>query len=421
MSLIKPFEISKQSVFESYKRVKARGGSAGIDEQSIKQFEENLKDNLYKLWNRMSSGSYFPPPVLRVEIPKRDGGVRPLGIPTVTDRIAQMVVKMHLEPQVEPYFHPDSYGYRPNKSALDAVGQARQRCWRHDYVLDVDIKAFFDNIDHELLMKAVYKHTQTKWVRLYIERWLKASVQLEDGRVETRNKGTPQGGVISPLLANLYLHYAFDEWMRRNHSTTPFERYADDIVIHCKSEAQAQMLWKTLAERMQLCKLSLHSEKTRIVYCKDEDRKRDYPNIKFEFLGYEFRPRGSKNKYGKTFINFLPAASQRAMKEMRRTVRAWRLKWCIEKTPEDLSRMFNPIIRGWINYYGKYYKSRLFPLSNHIDLHLAAWLGNKYKRYKRKPRKAMHKLGKLARKSTHLFAHWKQLGYLPADGTRRAV
>lgn len=421
MNLAKPFDISKHLVFEAYQRVKARGGSAGIDEQSIKQFEENLKDNLYKLWNRMSSGCYLPPPVLRVEIPKKDGGIRPLGIPTVTDRIAQMVVKMSLEPELEPYFHRDSYGYRPNKSALEAVGQARKRCWRNDYVLDVDIKAFFDNIDHTLMMKAVNKHTQTKWVKLYIERWLKAPVQSNDGTTQARDKGTPQGGVISPLLANLYLHYAFDEWMRHNHPNTPFERYADDIVIHCKSEAHAKMLWKDLEDRMQACKLSLHKDKTKIVYCKDEDRKSEYPNIKFEFLGYEFRPRGAKNKWGNKFLNFLPAASQSAMKKMRRTVRAWRLKWCCEKTPEDLSKMFNPIIRGWINYYSKYYKSRLFPLSNHIDLHLAAWIGNKYKRYKRRPRKAMHQLGKLARKKTHLFAHWSQLNYLPADGTRRAV
>lgn len=421
MNLAKPFEISKQVVFEAYKRIKARGGAAGVDEQSIKQFEENLKDNLYKLWNRLSSGCYFPPPVLRVEIPKRDGGLRPLGIPTVADRIAQMVVKMKFEPEVEPYFHDDSYGYRPNKSALDAVGQARKRCWRYDYVLDVDIKGFFDNINHELLMKAVCKHTQTKWVRLYIERWLKAPVQLKDGTLQARDKGTPQGGVISPILANLYLHYALDEWMQRNYPAIPFERYADDIVIHCKSEAQAKMLWTKLGNRMKACMLSLHPEKTKIVYCKDEDRRKEYPNIKFEFLGYEFRPRGARNKWGKLFLNFLPAVSQRAMKEMRKTVRAWRLKWCIEKTPEDLSKMFNPIIRGWVNYYGKYYKSALFPISNHLDLHLAAWLMNKYKNYRRKPRKAMHKLGKLARKSTHLFAHWKQLDYLPADGTRRAV
>lgn len=417
----KSFEISKQLVFEAYKRVRANGGAAGVDEQSIAEFEKDLKNNLYKLWNRMSSGAYFPPAVKRVEIPKADGGVRALGIPTVADRIAQMVAKMVFEPEVEPHFYEDSYGYRPNKSAHQAVGVARQRCWRNDFVLDVDIKGFFDNIDHELLMKAVRKHTSCKWIILYIERWLKAPIQFEDGSIVQRDKGTPQGGVISPLLANLYLHYAFDRWMKEQFPNVPFERYADDIVIHARSEAQANMLKDQLAARLKQCKLELHPQKTKIVYCKDADRKAEYPNTSFVFLGFEFRPRGAKNKFGKLFCNFLPAVSRAALTKMKRIVRAWRLGWCSEKSIEDLANMFNPIARGWIKYYSKYYKSALFPIAEQINRHLTKWVMRKYKTFRGRQRRACHALGKTARKRTNLFAHWSILGYLPADGTRRAV
>ena len=266
----KPFEIPKSAVWEAYRKVSAKQGAAGVDGESIADFEGELKNNLYKICNRMSSGSYFPPPVRTVAIPKSDGGQRLLGIPTVSDRIAQMVVKMYLEPLLEPYFHPDSYGYRPNKSAIEAVGTTRQRCWRHDFVIDLDIKGFFDNIDHELLMRAVRKHTECQWVLLYVERWLKAPSQLNDGTTVPREKGTPQGGVISPLLANLFLHYAFDNWMRRNYPQNLFERYADDVVVHCKTELEAVKLKETLAERLAQCKLEIHPEKTKIVYCKDE-------------------------------------------------------------------------------------------------------------------------------------------------------
>jgi RNA-directed DNA polymerase len=236
----KSFSISKKLVWVAYQRVKANKGAAGVDEQSIQGFEVNLKDNLYKLWNRMSSGSYYPPPVRRVEIPKSDGGKRPLGIPTVSDRIAQMAVKLLLEPEIEPHFHVDSYGYRPGRSAIQAVAVARQRCWQYNWVVDLDIRAFFDSMDHDLLMRAVRKHTQNPWLLLYLNRWLKAPVQLEDGTIQGRDRGTPQGGVISPLLANLYLHYAFDKWMQRHHAGKPFERYADDCIIHCKTEKEAQ-------------------------------------------------------------------------------------------------------------------------------------------------------------------------------------
>ena len=274
MSEAKPFVISKWEVLEAYKRVKANQGAAGVDEQSITDFERNLKRNLYKIWNRMSSGSYFPPPVRTVKIPKATGGERQLGIPTVSDRIAQMVVKSRLEPVIDPLFHPDSYGYRPGKAALDAVGQARQRCWQFDWVIDLDIKGFFDNIDHELLMRAVRKHAQDSWVVLYISRWLTAPAQDGEGQLTERGKGTPQGGVISPLLANLFLHYAFDVWMRSKYPQLPFERYADDAIVHCRTETEAQEVRAAIAARMEECRLELHPVKTKIVYCKDDDRRR---------------------------------------------------------------------------------------------------------------------------------------------------
>lgn len=281
---MKSFDISRQAVWESYLKVKSNQGAAGVDRQSIAIFEEDLKNNLYKIWNRMSSGSYLPPPVLRVEIPKGDGKMRALGIPTVADRIAQMVVKNHIEPELETVFHPDSYGYRPKRSAKQAIAQARQRCWKHDWVVDMDIKGFFDNIPHDLMMRAVKKHTKEKWVLLYVERWLKAPVQLLDGEIEARTMGTPQGGVISPLLANLFLHYAFDSWMQSTYPSNPFERYADDSVVHCNTEAEAEKLKFEIAKRMAQCGLELHPEKTKIVYCKDANRTGDCECHSFGFL-----------------------------------------------------------------------------------------------------------------------------------------
>ena len=350
MSETKPFSISKQVVWDAYKRVKANKGAAGIDEESIADFEVDLKGNLYKIWNRMSSGSYFPPPVRVVEIAKKDGGQRKLGVPTVSDRIAQMVAKIYLEPQVDTYFHADSYGYRPGKSAIEAIETARQRCWRFDWVLDLDIKAFFDEIDHQLLMRAVGKHTDCRWLLLYIERWLKAPAQLEDGSLVSRDKGSPQGSVISPLLANLFLHYAFDEWMRRNHSNIPFERYADDILVHCKSEGQARWIKSAIERRLQQCRLQLQPQKTKIVYCKDSSRRGNYSNEKFDFLGYTFRARLSKSRMGEFFVNFSPAVGDEAAKSIRRKIRGWRIHRMSEKSIEDLSRIYNPVLRGWINY-----------------------------------------------------------------------
>lgn len=407
MNELKPFCISKMEVWEAYKRVKANKGAAGIDEQSIEDLEKNLKRNLYKIWNRMSSGSYFPPPVKTVKIPKKNGGERQLGIPTVADRIAQQVVKARLEPAVDPLFHADSYGYRPGKSALDAVGQARQRCWRYDWVVDLDIRGFFDNLDQNLLLRAVKKHAPEPWVVLYIERWLKVPSQEEGGRLISREKGTPQGGVVSPLLSNLFLHYALDRWLSVNYSQVPFERYADDVIAHCRTEREAQEVRQAIAERLRNCGLELHQEKTKIVYCKDDLRKRKYPNEKFDFLGYEFRARRSKNRKGKYFINFSPAVSSKAAKGIRDTFRSWNLPNRSDKAIEDLSRMFNPIIRGWLQYYGRFYRSALYPTMRELDRDLAFWAKRKYKKLRHHLRRATHWIDSISRRSPELFAHWQ--------------
>jgi len=415
----KSWSIPKRFIWEAYKRVKANRGAAGVDDQSIEEFDADLKNNLYKLWNRMSSGSYFPPPVKRVQIDKRDGGKRPLGIPTVSDRVAQAVVKGYLEPELEKHFHPDSHGYRPGKSALEAVGVARQRCWRHAWALDLDIRAYFDSIPHELLLRAVRKHTNCAWVLLYIERWLKAPVQLEDGTLEPRQKGSPQGSVVSPLLANLFLHWAFDRWMVRNHPEIPFERFADDLLCHCDTEHQARILKDELEKRFAECGLELHPDKTHIVYCKDDDRRGTYAHEKFDFLGYTFRARRSKNRWGKYFVNFSPGVSNRATKAIREEVRCWQLRCRVDRWIDDLARMFNPMIRGWINYYGRYYKSALYPTLRHLDRHLAGWAMAKYKRLRRHRRRAEHWIHKVALRDPTLFAHWPLL-HRATTGTVRA-
>jgi RNA-directed DNA polymerase len=417
MADVKPYTISKQVVWEAYLRVKANKGAAGVDGQSIEAFESDLKNNLYKIWNRMSSGSYFPPPVRLVEIPKATGGLRPLGIPTVADRVAQMVVKMHLEPIVEPCFHDDSYGYRPGKSALDAVATARQRCWRSDWVIDLDIKGFFDNLDHNLVMKAVRHHDKTPWVLLYIERWLMAPVQRQDGSQQERTKGSPQGAVVSPLLANLFLHHAFDDWMRRNHPSVPFERYADDVVVHAKSKAQAEQLLEAIRARLAECGLELHPEKTRIVYCQDSDRKGQHEHIQFDFLGYTFRPRRAKNYRGKPFVSFLPGVSNKAGKAIRATIREWRLAATRNnQSLEDLARLVNPSVRGWVDYYGRFYRSALTPVLRHLERALVRWACRKFKRFRGHVTNAAHWLGRVARRDPNLFVLW-QVGIRPATGS----
>lgn len=416
MTETKPFSISKKVVWEAYKRVKANRGAAGVDGQSLAAFEKDLKGNLYKIWNRMSSGSYVAPPVRLVEIPKGDGRMRPLGIPTVGDRVAQMVAKMVLEPMVEPKFHPDSYGYRPGKSALDAVAVARQRCWRMDWVIDLDISGFFDNLDHELVMKAVRHHTDLKWLLLYVGRWLKAPLQLEDGALKDRTAGTPQGGVVSPLLANLFMHHAFDDWMKRHHPSAPFERYADDTVIHCKSKAQAEQLLDAVRVRLRQCGLELHPTKTKLVYCKDDDRRGRYEPHRFDFLGYTFQPRRAKNRHGKFFVSFLPAISNKAAQAVRQTIRDWRLAFTRNnQTLEDLARLVDPYVRGWMNYYGRFYRSRCVLVLRHLNDALVLWVMRKYKRFRRRERAAVHWLGRIAHRNGGLFALWR-LGIKPAAG-----
>lgn len=410
MAETRPFSISKRAVWEAYRRVRKNGGAAGVDRQSLEEFEQNLSNNLYKLWNRLASGSYFPPPVLMVEIPKAKGGIRRLGIPTVADRVAQMVVKRAFEPEVEFYFHPDSYGYRPGKSALQAVGVTRQRCWQYDYVLEYDIKGLFDAIDHTLLLRAVDKHTDCRWVRLYIERWLKAPFQQADGGLVERRSGTPQGGVVSPILSNLFLHYVFDKWMERNFPNNPFARYADDGVVHCRSEAQARYLKERLERRFRDCKLELHPEKTQIVCCNVRKLRSSQASKKFDFLGYCFRPRLVRTRAGRLFVGFTPGISPSSGKNIRQRVRRWRLGLRTSVSLEDIARSINPIIRGWINYYGVYQRSSLGPILRHINRHLLKWVKRKYKKRGRYTKLAKAWLERVAYYHPELFAHW-QFGF----------
>ena len=415
MAEAKPYTIPKQLVWKAYLRVKANRGAAGVDGESLAMFDADLPDNLYKIWNRMSSGSYFPPPVRLVEIPKDDGGIRPLGIPTVGDRIAQAVVKMVLEPVVERVFHPDSYGYRPGRSALDAVAKTRERCWAADWVIDVDIRGFFDTIPHELVERAVAKHTDLPWVRLYVARWLRAPVQRADGAVVERTKGTPQGGVISPLLANLFLHYGFDRWMQRMYPRIRFERYADDVIVHCTSEAEARVVLDAIRDRFVVCGLELHPTKTQIVYCKDDRRPGEFEHIAFDFLGYTFQPRGAKNRRGKRFVGFLPAISRKAAKAVRATIRAWRVASSRSTQElEDLARLTNPAVRGWLDYYGRFYRSQCVDVLRCLNKVLVTWVRRKYKRFRRRPSAACAWLRRVARRQPQLFVLWR-LNVLP-DG-----
>ena len=405
----KPYNIDKKLVYDAYKVVKANAGAAGVDKQTIEQFDADLMRNLYKIWNRMSSGSYFPPPVRAVPIPKKNGGQRILGVPTVADRVAQMVGKQVVERVVEPIFMPDSYGYRPGKSALDAIGETRKRCWQYDWVLEFDIRGLFDNIDHTLLLRAVRKHVKCKWAVLYIERWLKAPMELEDGTRVERTRGTPQGGVISPVLANLFMHYAFDAWMTREHPDLPWCRYADDGLVHCRTEAEAVAVKAKLAARLAECQLEMHSDKTKIVYCKDGNRRGKYPNMKFDFLGYCFRPRTTRNrKRNEVFTGFGPQVSASSLKTMRQKIRGLKLRKRTQIRLADIAREINPILQGWLNYYGRYNPTAMYPMWRYVNVTLVAWAMRKYKRYAGRKTQAGRMIAAIAIKRPRLFVHWHQ-------------
>ena len=403
----KSFEIPKRLVYEAWKKVRANSGAPGVDAVSIGMFESREGDFLYKLWNRMSAGSYMPAPVRAVEIPKDHGtGVRVLGVPTVADRVAQTAAAMLLEEKLKPIFHPDSYGYRPGRSAHDALAVTRGRCWKQAWVLDLDIRAFFDNVPHDLLLKAVAHHTRERWVLLYIERWLKAPMQMPDGTLVARERGTPQGSPISPLLANLFMTYAFDMWMTREHPGAPFERYADDIVVHCDSEMQARRLWVEIAKRLKTVGLELHPEKTKVGYCKDANRTGDSEHTSFDFLGYAFRGRLARGSRG-YFMSFAPALAPAARKAISHTIRAWHLR---RRTTEDLSslaREINPQVSGWIGYYGAFYRSELHFLAFRIDQHLVRWARHKFKRLRYSPVRAWTWLAAVKRREPGLFVHWQ--------------
>ena len=415
---MKSFEIQKRLVYEAWRRVQANNGAPGVDAVSIEAFADNERGNLYKLWNRMSSGSYFPGPVRAVEIPKDHGaGVRVLGVPNTVDRIAQTAAAMLLEEKLEPIFHQNSYGYRPGRSAHDALAVTRQRCWRQNWVLDIDVRAFFDSVPHDLLLKAVAHHTDERWVLLYIERWLTAPMQMSDGTLVAREKGTPQGSPISPLLANLFMHYAFDRWMDREYPGSPFERYADDVVIHCDSEAKAMDLWAKLAERLGSVGLELHPDKTKVVYCKDAHRRRNYEHTSFDFLGYTFRARLAKGKWG-SFVNFSPAMSAKAKKAKGKQIRDWHLNRRSGTDLSGLARGINAQVRGWINYYGAFYRSALYSIARRIDQHLVRWAMRKFKRLRGKRQRAWDWLVVARLHDPQLFAHWHLLPVAPSRPAR---
>jgi RNA-directed DNA polymerase len=405
---VKPFVIPKHLVWEAWRRVAANQGAPGVDGQALEEFEADLGNNLYKVWNRMSSGTWFPPAVRAVEIPKpHGGGVRVLGVPTIADRIAQTVVAMYLEPLVEPRFHPDSYGYRPRKAALDAVGRCRERCWKYDWVIDLDVQKFFDEVPWDLIVKAVKVVTDCRWVLLYVERWLAAPLEHPDGTLVERSKGTPQGSAVSPVLANLFMHYAFDSWMAREFPGCPFERYADDAVVHCTTRRQAEYVCDRIATRMGEVGLRLHPDKTRVVYCKDGARRGEHEHTALTFLGYTFRARKAINsKTGKTFTRFLPAISTEALKAKSAWLRRMRIHQRTTLTLDDLARWLNPIIAGWMNYYGRYYRSAMFRLLRRVNTYLRRWAGNKYRRLRSFARFKRWWMGLLSRQP-RLFAQWR--------------
>jgi RNA-directed DNA polymerase len=402
----KSHDIPKRLIWAAWLKVKSNGGAAGADGVTIEQFEARLQDNLYRLWNRMVSGSYFPGPVRAVEIPKK-GGTRVLGIPNVIDRVAQTAAVLVLEPNVEKVFHNDSYGYRPGRSPIDAVRACRQRCFKRDWVVDLDVKAFFDSVPWDLMLKAVARRTTQKWVMLYVERWLKAPMLMPDGTLAHRVKGTPQGGPISPLIANIFLHYGFDTWMTREFPGIWFERFADDVVAHCVTERQAHQVQDAIGRRLAEVGLRLHPDKTRVVYCKDDRRRLDYDRVTFTFCGYTFRPRKAYDKVRKKpYTGFLPAVAPGKLTDVSRKVASLRLHRRTTWNLEDLAEEANPIIRGWLNYFTAFYPSAVKPIGRRMDRHLMRWARRKYQRLERSDQRARAWLRGVRKRSPNLFAHW---------------
>lgn len=403
----KAYDIPKRLVWRAYLSVRENKGAAGFDRQTLKQFDEHRDKNLYKIWNRLSSGSYLPPPVLKQEIPKANGGARTLGIPTVSDRIAQGAIKIFLEEKLEPLFHPDSYGYRPNRSAHDALQQTQKRCWEYHWAVELDIKAFFDNVDHALMLKALKFHQVPDWVMLYAKRWMEAPMIDRDGTVQVREKGTPQGGVISPLLANLFLHHGLDEWMQRHYPEVKFERYADDVILHCQSEYKADLIIEKLSTRMESIGLSLHPDKTRKIYVGRAKFTREGVAREFTFLGYDFKRRVLKRKDGTLFHRIMPGAAKKALTAMTKTMRGWRVHRSTAVNIFQLAARYSAVLRGWINYYGKFsYRHFGYHLWSRFQSRLVRWMKNTHRLSQRK---AEMKLNRLQECFPDLFAHWSLL------------
>jgi RNA-directed DNA polymerase len=403
----KSFAVSKAMVYKSYLKVSDKNGGAGIDKETVDMFNENLSSNLYKVWNRMASGSYFPPPVRTELIRKKQGGMRPLGIPTVGDRIAQGVVKDYLEPILEPLFHINSFGYRPGRSAHDALAQCQQNCIQQAWVVDLDIKGFFDNISHEWMMKMLKHHTQEKWVLLYAERWLKAGIEQADGSIASREIGTPQGGVISPLFANLYLHHAFDTWMSKFYPTNAFERYADDIIVHCNTKEEAEQLLSSIRERLAGFELELHPEKTKLVYCKNYRRKEQHEHNSFTFLSFSFQPRGMRNHERKSkFTVFSAAICCKAKTYIRQRIRLVFNPRNTQVTLVSTAKKLNPKIRGWLNYYCKFNPTEAKNVFVYVNQLIRRWMEEKFRL--RSKGKVQILYDSYAQTNTGLFVHWQK-------------
>jgi len=407
-SSTKSVPITKQMVWKAYKKVRSNKGAAGIDRETIAMYKERLSDNLYILWNRMSSGCYFPSSVLEAEIPKGDGRKRKLGIPTVNDRVAQQVLKSYLEPRLEAEFYDQSYGYRPLKNAHQAIAQVRRNVRKYSWVIDMDIKGFFDNMSHELLQKAIDRHVEEKWVKMYINRWLVAPIEDKSGNKRYRNgKGTPQGGVISPLLANLFLHYAFDKWFGKEYPKLSFVRYADDIVVHCRHQSEAEEVLLAIKERLEVCNLQANEEKTRIVYCKNANRKGRFETVQFDFLGFSFQPRPTSTKEGEMFLGYDCAISRKSEKKISNELRQSKFHLWTGSDITKIAKEFNPKIRGWINYYGKFWKFKLMRIFRIFHWRLIKWAVYRYKRFRRSMQKAGRWIRQLAKSYPGLFVHWQ--------------